>query len=357
MSNNHNQLRTIYPRTEFSTASKVTLVLVLLLLLTLIVILNLPLEALGATAGVVLVQAQLLTLVSQLSGYVVVGMLGAIVGIAELTAAFQTYPRAALRTRWARILIGVNVVAAILALGITRLTMPEMNQVLQVILVGFGFQSLIRTRFVLAKQIGPSANDDKDIAVNVGWIYDQFQTLCRTQIDLELMSNRRTAVTELIQHYPSLTELYDIAYYTVIARATLTAEEEETRLNQLEKLIDPSAPENLAKVNTALLILENGGPGYVNLLLDQAATTESVQSAATPSQERLVAMMMDRYSLDELVKLTDELTSSENVQTWVREAAKPEASTTMTNRKAAICHMLIQQAGLETVQRAMQQDL
>src|SRR5690606_13607258 len=116
--------------------------------------------------------------------------------------------------------------------------------------------------------------------LNLGWLYDQFQNLARTQIDLELMNKRRTAVTRLLEYYPSLAELYDIAWYTITARATLTREQEEQRKADLDKLFDPKAPENFAKSSIALMILENGGQAYVELLLTQAMQMLSPEAMA-----------------------------------------------------------------------------
>ncbi|MBE2199101.1 MAG: hypothetical protein IAE79_10855 [Anaerolinea sp.] len=335
--------------------SEVILLALLIFLLTLLIVfLNFPTNA-HTPAWLPVLQNQLRQLFGVLIPYGVVGVLGAIVAVAELASTFQTYPREALQTRWARILIGINIVAAVLALAITRLTMPQMNQVLQVLGVGVGFQALIRTRFVLAKPIG--GNGSGEVSLNLGWLYDQFQHLCRTQIDLELMNNRRTAVIHLLTYYPSLAELYDIAWYTIIARATLTAAEEAAKLAELEKLLDPKAPEQFARSSLALMILENGGPGYVNLLLDQAMTG---QPAETPtrlmSAENLVWQLVERFSLDGLVTFTEQLTPAAEVRNWVREAAKPNSETNETNQKAAVAHFLVQQVGAEVIQRALAGD-
>jgi hypothetical protein len=230
----------------------------------------LPTDTIVLPAWVPAVQAELRALLQLLLPYLGVALLGALVAVAELASTFATYPREALSTRWARILILVNVVAAGLALLIARVTMPETNPVLLVIGVGVGFQAIIRTRFVLARSMNGAEGSNNEVSLNLGWLYEQFQHLCRTQIDLELMNNRRTAVTQLIQYYPSIAELYDIAYYTIIARATLTDEQEAMRLQQLQTLIDPKAPEQFARSSMALAILENGGPAYVQVLLSQA---------------------------------------------------------------------------------------
>lgn len=346
-------------RLDLSRRAQVTLIFLALLGLILIIFLNFPADAVNMPAWVAALQTQLNALVYALAPYGVVGLLGAIVAIAELSSTFQTYPREALRTRWAGVLIAINIVAAILALIITRLTMPQMNPVLQVLAVGVGFQTLIRTRFILAKPIDGSG--EGEISLNLGWLYDQFQNLCRTQIDLELMNNRRTAVTRLLDYYPSLAELYDIAWYTIIARATLSEDEEAARLAELEKLIDPKAPEQFARTSIALMVLENGGQAYVDLLLDQAMDGDE-ETADTPSiphamtTEKLVWELVETYSLDELVALANRLTDDDRVCDWIEQAAAPDSGASEANRKSAIAHFLVQQLSAEVLQNALHQE-
>jgi len=282
-----------------------------------------------------------------------VALLSTVVAIAELASTFPTYPREALRTRWARVLILVNMGAAFLALLIARVTMPATNPVLLVIGVGIGFQAIIRTRFVLARAMGSPEGGEDEVSLNLGWIYEQFQHLCRTQIDLELMKNRRTAVTQLLHHYPTIAELYDIAYYTIIARATLTLDEERMRVEQLQTLIDPKAPEQFARNSMALTILENGGPAYVEMLLSQAMVSTPEAAPRRASQEEIVWQLINNYSLDGLVSLTNILTDDAKVRDWVSQAAKANQDTVEANQKAAIAYFLVQQVGLTQVQQAL----
>lgn len=347
----------LIPRTQLGWGTKAFLTILGLLLLAVVIFLIFPTNNSALPAWVPDLQTRLWTVLDFLAPYVVVALLGGNVGLAELTATFQTYPREALRTRWAWILVGVNGIAAILALMIVQATMPQMNVVLQVLGVGVGFQAIIRTKFVLAKPVGQKDNTNGvgEVSVNLGWLYDQFQNLCRTQIDLELMNNRRTAVTRLIKYYPSLAELYDIAWYTVIARATLTEEEEQKRLDRLERLIDPKAPENFAKTSIALLILENGGQAYVELLLNQAMQSSAPEALpmemVTP--EHLVRHMVENQTLDQLLEMAHRLTDNAEILNWIEEAAEPAPETSEASQKAAICHFLINQVGFEKVQQAV----
>jgi hypothetical protein len=332
---------------------KLLLIVGTLFFLGLSIFLLFPTETVPVPAWFVELQSQVQELTLILTPYLVVGALGAIVAIAELSSTFQTYPREALNTRWARILILVNVVSAILALVLVRLTMPQTDVVVQVLTVGVGFQGIIRTRFVLAKPIG-KGHDNGEISLNLGWLYDQFQNLCRTQIDLELMNNRRTAVTRLITYYPSSRQLYDIAWYTIIARATLSDEEETERLAELERLIDPKAPESLARTSIALVILENGGQAYVNLLLDQAMSENTAVPVTNKiDQEQLVREVMNQVELNQLPTFCASMTESEEIHNWVKAAAEAESDGHESSQKAAIALFLIQQVGADRVERAL----
>ncbi len=338
-----------------SRSTRLLLVLVGLLLFILVLLMAWPVDQ---TAPVWMgpFQENLRQFTAVLAPFLAIGATGGLIGVAELVSTFKTYPREALLTRWAWVLIFANVFAAIAALLILRATAPPMSFLMEFLIVAFGFQGIIRTRFVLAKQVG--SDKDGEVAINLGWLYDQFSNLARRQIDLELMNNRRTAVTRLLHYYPTLAELYDIALYTITARETLTQAEEQTKLAELEKLIDPKAPEQFAKASIALIILENGGQTYVDLLLAQAMNPPGTAVAATAAappparQDTLIRHLVDGYDLDGLVSLTNQLTDDEAVQEYVRLAAQPSPTISQAEQKATIAHFLIQQIGADAISRA-----
>jgi hypothetical protein len=340
-------------RPGISRSTKLLATFILLFLFVLIIFMVWPIDD-TAPAWMGQVQGSTRYSAQVVGPFLFVALLGGIIGVAELTSTFKTYPREALLTRWAWVLILANAVAAAVAMLVLRATMPQMNLITEILAVGLGFQAIIRTRFVLAKQVG--ANNDGEVAVNLGWLYDQFSNLARRQIDLELMNNRRTAVIRLIQYYPTLAELYDIALYTITARETFTLAEEEAKRAELEKLIDPKAPEQFAKTSVALMILENGGQAYVDLLLTQAMGQPTMAAIlpAPPRQETIVRQLVDNYDVDGLVALTDQLTDNEAVRNYVRAAARPEATISVAEQKATIAHFLTQQVGPEALHDSLE---
>ncbi|HKZ83859.1 MAG TPA: hypothetical protein VJ793_09420 [Anaerolineae bacterium] len=323
-------------------------VLAVLVILALAVFLALPFEQMLVQPWLPQFQAQLRATFAQAGPYAVVVLLGAIVGLAEITSTFPNYPREALRTTWARFLIAVNAAAAGLAFSIVRAYTPTADQLPTVIAVGLGFQALIRTKFTFAKQIGGAGNGD--VSLNLGWLYEQFQNLCKTQIDLELMKGRSTAVSSMIGRYPSLAELHDIATYTILARATLTSDEEKARLAELDRLIDPKAPANFARMSMALLILENGGQAYVDLLLSQPMAPALPE--ITP--ESVARRLIEKYTLKELIDFGLSVPASDEVHDWVRQAAEPAPNVNEASQKAAIAYFLVQRVGAEAVLKELE---
>jgi hypothetical protein len=278
--------------------------------------------------------------------YVIVALLGGSVGLSEIASTFPSYPREALHARWARLLVLVNILLCTVAFWVARLFAPQVNVALLVIGIGVGFQVLIRTHFTLARQLGGTGG----VSFNFGWLYDQFQRLCKTQIDRELMNSRLVAVEGLLERFPSLAELYSVALYTITTRTTLTAEERQGKLAELEELFGSQAPAYFVRANLALSILENGGLVSVDPLFAQPASR--TQNGATTAG--LAKQLMEKYSLNELVYLTQQMTDSTDVHSWVEQAAQPVEDLPEAGRKATVAHVLVQHAGMEAVQRLLE---
>ncbi len=93
---------------------------------------------------------------------------------------------------WGLGLIALNGAMAAIAFTVVRFYTSETNLFLLVLTVGVGFQAIIRTKFTMARQF--SSAEGGDLSLNLGWLYEQFQSLCKTQIDQALMRRRRQPV-------------------------------------------------------------------------------------------------------------------------------------------------------------------
>jgi hypothetical protein len=233
--------------------------------------------------------------------YLSVILLGVVVGLAELASTFADYPMDAVVSAWGLGLIAFNGAMAALVFAIVRLYTPETELFLLVLAVGVGFQALIRTKFTLAKQF--SGAEGGDLSLNLGWLYEQFQALCKTQIDQTLMRRRQPIVRKLVEAFPSQLALFNMAYYTVVARRTLTPEEEARQLDELaERLGDTSLPDEVIRMTLALRILEIGGEGHAQVLIEAAPRRAPVVAAAAeaPDREAVTRELAESLSLNAL---------------------------------------------------------
>lgn len=303
------------------------------------IFLAIPLDTLNLAPIILQLQTQGRLALMVLWPYATVAALGAGVGLAELSSTFDDYPRQAIATRWGQYLIWLNGISAVLAFAIAKLyAPPQTNQLLLIIGAGAGFPTLIRTKFTLAKQFGGG----DDLSINIGWLYDQFQNVCKKQIDLDLMSYRRQQVDRLLARYSTVQELSQTALYTIKARATLTKAEEEARLADLAQIVDPKVPPELARMNLGLLILELGGVAYVDLLVGAKESVPGMAETSRAGGDEALAKKLVELSLDNLVQLALRVLQQPNDQAWVKAAAQPAPGLSAAQQKAPIAYYVVQ---------------
>jgi len=301
--------------------------------------------------------------------YLIVVLLGVFVGLAELVSTFDDYPMDAVMSGWGLGLIALNGAMAGIVLAIVRAYTPETDLSLLVLGVGVGFQAIIRTRFVLAKEF--SGTGGGDLSLNLGWLYEQFQTLCKTQVDQALMHRRQPIVRELVDAFPSDLALFNMAYYTVVARRTFTPEEEAQHLAALtERLEDRALPEEVIRMTIALHILETGGEAHARALISAAKPParqppvekrKAVRSMAdvpeiartfeTPGRETITKNLATHLDLDQLQSIALEVVGQKAagdmradwlayVQNTVADVDSPEAV-----RQTSLARFIVDKAG------------
>jgi hypothetical protein len=219
----------------------------------------------------------------------VVALLGVVVGLAELASTFSDYPMDAVVSAWGLGLIALNGAMAAVVFAVARVYAPDVGLFPLVLGVGIGFQALIRTKFTLAKQF--SGGDGSDLSLNLGWLYEQFQSLCKTQIDQALMRRRQPMVQKLVDSFPDKMALFNIAYYTTVARRTLAPDEEARQIDELTKrLTDPSLPSEVTLLMLALHILETGGEEHARALVEAASRRAAPEAAIAKAPEMAAAV-------------------------------------------------------------------
>jgi hypothetical protein len=312
--------------------------------------LALPLEGANLHPALLDVQRRLRDAIVLLAPFAAVGALGAGVGLAELTSAFNEYPREAVASRWGQYLVGLNALAAVGAYLVARLYAPASIDPLALILgVGVGFPTLIRTKFTLARQFGGTGQPD--LTIDVGWLYEQFQRLCKDQIDIELMAYRRRFVDRLLARFTSVQELYQTAQYTLNARATLTPEQEAARLEELKRAIDPKVPPELARLNLGLLVLELGGVAYVDLLAQARLPVDSSHGGGDAPQPEAVVKQLTERPLPQLKQAALGVLKTDEEKDRVAALAAPVPGIPEITQRASIARYLVDRLGAESASR------
>lgn len=285
--------------------------------------------------------------------YLVVTLLGVIVGLAELASTFADYPMDAVVSGWGLGLVGLNGMMAAIVFAVVRFYAPETNLFLLVLGVGIGFQALIRTKFTLAKQF--SGGEGGDLSLNLGWLYEQFQALCKTQIDQALMRRRQPMVQQLVERYPSQLALFNMAYYTVVARRTFTPEEEAQQLAELtRRLQDPSLPDEVIRMTLALHILETGGEGHARALIEAASRRAPSAAAAAemPDREAVTRGLAERLDLDALkglaLEVVERVAAGDVRDEWQAyvEGTADDAASPEPVRRTSLARFIVDKGGL-----------
>lgn len=119
---------------------------------------------------------------------------------------------------------------------------------------------------ILRKELG--SRRSKDLSVNLGWVYEQFQNLARTQIDLALVSKRQKLHRSLLERYREIKDLVEIAQNLIQERALLSPADVVKMQKYVEGIRDSQTlSDQVKRVTLARFILETGGPGYVQELV------------------------------------------------------------------------------------------
>jgi hypothetical protein len=195
--------------------------------------------------------------------YIIVVILGGVVGIAEVIATFSQTPRDAFRTYWAWILVAVNMGAAAGVLAISQIYAKNAHPVLLAVAIGIGLPTLIRTKFTVAKQF----MGGEELSINVGWLYDQLLGWFKTEIDIAVVNDRQKIIGRLLQKIPEVDKLKDVAHTVLQGRSLFTAVEVQKREDYINGIATSTIPDAAKRVALARFIWDMGGREYIENLI------------------------------------------------------------------------------------------
>lgn len=145
----------------------------------------------------------------------VAGLIGFIWGLGEIVSAFKNETGRALATAGAWLLILLNFVAAAGIFLLTAAIIPEANNWLTAIFVGFAWPTVIRNASFKLAQPLQSDNGQEQAAIRFEQAYATFQGLARSLINNALTRQRIQLVTSATN--------YDLATLERYARLALIA--------------------------------------------------------------------------------------------------------------------------------------
>lgn len=208
--------------------------------------LSVPLWAEGEPGGAAM-------LLHDFAPYALVVSFGAVIGIAEVIGAYPGFAAAALRTRWAAMLVLFNAGGTLLAysVAVAYSSGPD-HPLLRTLAVAVGFALVIRTRFVIARELDDPTGR-KGIQVDFGWPYARLQELARQGMTRELLHNRRFAVHAILRQrrdWDGLARLADEAI-------RLSGSDQAARLDaELREIAATSGSDAVARARAAALVVD-----------------------------------------------------------------------------------------------------
>ncbi len=205
--------------------------------------------------------------------YLIVLSIGCVIAIAEVVTTFPAFAAEALSTRWAAILVVFNGLGGMLVYSVVMNYASSFDHpLMRALLIAVGFAVLIRTRFVLARDLrGPVASNDTGgaardgVSMDVGWLYARIQQLCLQRIDSDLLRSPRYAIARLLALFPDAVSLQRAAADSIKVDDLARAADQRARLAALAA--QDVAP-RLTRARLARFIVETGGITYTRFLLE-----------------------------------------------------------------------------------------
>jgi len=196
--------------------------------------------------------------------YALVLSFGAVIGVAEVIGAYPAFALAALRTRWAAIVVLFNCGGTVLAYSVaTAYASGSDHPLLRTLAAAIGFAIVIRTRFVIARDLDDPGGG-RGIQIDFGWPYARLQALARHGISRELLHDRGFAIHAVLLRCPDTASLERFA-----AEALRVAEPSDAaRLDaELREIREGRPLDAITRARIAALVVEVTQLGDLEFLL------------------------------------------------------------------------------------------
>lgn len=205
--------------------------------------------------------------------YLIVLSIGMVIAIAEVVTTFPAFAAEALSSRWAVLLVLFNGLGSMTVYSVIMTYASNFDHpLLRALAIAVGFAVLIRSRFVLARDLrAPTAANGagtparEGVSIDLGWLYARIQQLCFQRVQGDLLRIPRYATARVLEMFPDIVSLQRTAADSIASGDPAKSAERQARLDALAA--EDVAP-GIVRARLARFIAQTGGIAHTRFLLE-----------------------------------------------------------------------------------------
>ena len=292
--------------------------------------------------------------------YIVVSFIGLIVGFLEIVSTFESKATLVLSQKkagaWAWGLIIFNGCMNLLIFAILMYLTDGWSPISLSLIVGFGLPILIRIKLTVIK----TPNSTNELILNLGWIYERIQKLCKAQIDNAMLvsGQQLKKILARIQGFDTASptqpkgrkQLYNFVYVIIQSSETLSPQKKEEKLKLADEFYKLTN-EQIAQMKLSLLLLEVGGVQLVERL-EQIPESEILS-------EKLIGRMIRELLQNTLKEIAEEVAAAADTEEtktklrqYIEDVMADSASDTL--KTAVLANFIVYEGGQEFARWALE---
>lgn len=216
--------------------------------------------------------------------YVVVALIGGLVGTGELISRYRDAPTAALKTLPASGYILINAAASLAALGLIRAFDWNFGQTsgsdgalaLQMLVAGFGAIAFFRSSLFLIR-VG-----DSDVGVGPSGFLQILLSSADRAVDRKRASARATNIAELMRGVSFAEAVEALPTYCLALMQNVPADEQENLARDVRELTQAQMPDEIKVLNLGLRLMNVVGPETLEAAVKSLGA--AIATTAAPGQ-------------------------------------------------------------------------
>jgi hypothetical protein len=296
-------------------------------------------------------------------GFIVVFLLGALAGAAELVARYPDAPQAAITTGSGLFYTAVNAVAAVATLIVVAIlgvddTAPAITgqafttgELLNLIMIsGFGSLALLRSK-IITLRVG-----DSDVGVGPSFLLETILRAADRAVDRKRAKPRARIVSEIMSSVSFEEAKVVLPSYCFAVMQNVSVEEQQKVALEIDALTSADMPDRVKALNLGLLLLNIVGEHVLNTAVKNLQAEFAAASGILESVETAMAAVDFEKAVVNLTPLCAEMAEiSEEEREQLEFEVQRLRGVTLTERTRKYLYglLLIRAFGSEIVSRAI----